>query len=98
MSGTDDFDKMLGMLSGILSGQDHAEEAPGGLVLPDEIDVVSIRRKTGMTQAEFARSIAVPVRTLMNWEQHHREPTGPARVLLAMVDRNPRIVKETLAA
>jgi putative transcriptional regulator len=39
----------------------------------------------------------VSVATLRNWEQGHRSPTGPARVLLALLDRNPRIVEETLA-
>jgi putative transcriptional regulator len=97
MSGQDDFDLLLGTLSGILAGADE-EERGGELNLPDEIDVAAIRRGTGMTQAEFARSIGVPVATLKNWEQRHRAPKGPARVLLAMVERNPRIVRETLAA
>ncbi|WP_257792381.1 hypothetical protein [Microvirga ossetica] len=33
---------------------------------------------------------------LRNWEQSHRKPQGPTRVLLALLDRNPRIVEETL--
>ncbi|WP_246515977.1 helix-turn-helix domain-containing protein [Microvirga aerilata] len=60
------------------------------------IDVQAIRKKTGLTQAAFASRVGVPVATLRNWEQRHRSPTGPARVLLAMLDRNPRIVEETL--
>jgi putative transcriptional regulator len=98
MSGMEDFDNILGLLSGILSGEEMPASASGGLRLPETIDVAAIRKKTGMTQAEFARSIAVPVATLRNWEQRHREPKGPARVLLAMVERKPGIVKETLAA
>jgi putative transcriptional regulator len=35
---------------------------------------------------------------LRNWEQGHRKPQGPARVLLALLDRNPRIVEETLGS
>jgi len=98
MSDGEDFDVLIGMLSGILGGSDGIEATDSNVHLPEAIDVVAIRKRTGMTQEEFARSIAVPVATLRNWEQHHREPKGPARVLLAMVDRNPRIVRETLAA
>jgi putative transcriptional regulator len=48
-------------------------------------------------QPAFARRIGVSLATLRNWEQGHCSPTGPARVLLALVDRNPLIVQETLA-
>jgi putative transcriptional regulator len=67
------------------------------LQVPDRIDVATIRRKTGLSQPAFASRIGGPVATLRNWEQSHRSPTGPARVLVALVDRNPRIVEEILA-
>jgi putative transcriptional regulator len=38
----------------------------------------------------------VPVGTIRNWEQGRRAPQGSARILLALLDRNPRIVEETL--
>jgi putative transcriptional regulator len=66
------------------------------LRVPDVIDVAAIRRKTGLSQPVFASRIGVPVATLRNWEQGHRSPQGPARVLLALLDRNPQIVEETL--
>jgi putative transcriptional regulator len=50
-----------------------------------------------MTQENFARVIGVSAGTVRNWEQGRRQPTGPARVLLAMVDRNPGVVSATLA-
>jgi putative transcriptional regulator len=60
-------------------------------------DVYAIRRSAGqLTQAAFADSIGVPVKTLRNWEQRRREPTGPARVLLALIARNPSIVQTML--
>src|SRR4051794_21113974 len=49
-----------------------------------------------LTQENFARAIGVPVGTLRQWEQGRRQPTGAARVLLALIDRNPSIVRETL--
>ena len=68
----------------------HAPRVPAGL------DVAAIRRRTGASQARFARSIGIAVSTLRNWEQGRRRPEGPARVLLALLDRNPRVVEELL--
>jgi putative transcriptional regulator len=60
-------------------------------------DVSDIRARTGLSQAEFARSIGVKKGTLLNWEHRRRTPEGPARVLLALIDKDPRIVQRTLA-
>jgi putative transcriptional regulator len=62
-----------------------------------EADVQAIRARTGLSQADFARSIGVKKSTLLNWEQRRRSPEGPARVLLALIDRDPGIVQRTLA-
>ena len=59
-------------------------------------DVVAIRSKTGLSQPAFARSIGIPLGTLKNWEQGRRRPEGPARVLLALIDKRPAIVQEEL--
>jgi putative transcriptional regulator len=64
--------------------------------IPTRLDVAAIRARTRYTQANFARAIGVSAGTLRQWEQHRREPTGPARVLLALLNRNPRMVEETL--
>ncbi|HEV2817277.1 MAG TPA: hypothetical protein VGW40_08685 [Allosphingosinicella sp.] len=40
----------------------------------------------------------MPVATLRNWEQGRRCPDGPARVLLALLDKDPTIVARTLSA
>ena len=61
-----------------------------------EPDVAAIRAKSGMSQREFARSIGVAVGTLQGWEQGRRRPEGPARVLLALIDKRPAIVLEEL--
>ena len=63
--------------------------------VPDP-DVVAIRNKTGLSQPAFARSIGIPLGTLKNWEQGRRRPEGPARVLLALIDKRPSIVQEEL--
>lgn len=59
-------------------------------------DVRAIRASTGLSQAEFARSIGVSKGTLLNWEQSRRTPDGPARVLLALIAKDPGIVQRML--
>jgi putative transcriptional regulator len=61
-----------------------------------EPDVAAIRARSGLSQAEFARSIGVAVGTLRGWEQGRRRPEGPARVLLALIQRRPGIVQDEL--
>ena len=74
-------------------------DAPGTVHQIDvpEPDVQAIRSRTGLSQSEFARSIGVKKGTLLNWEQRRRSPDGPARVLLALIDKDPQIVQRTLA-
>ena len=60
-------------------------------------DVRKIRSKTGLSQSQFAASIGVTTATLQNWEQGKRTPQGAARILLALLDRNPRIVQTMLS-
>lgn len=62
----------------------------------EESDVRSIRIATGLNQQEFASSIGVAVGTVRGWEQRRRRPEGPARVLLALIGKNPLLVQEYL--
>jgi putative transcriptional regulator len=52
--------------------------------------VSSVREKTGLSQGEFARLLGVSVRTLQEWEQGRRAPSGAARTLLMIEAKNPR--------
>jgi putative transcriptional regulator len=56
----------------------------------------AVRARTGLTQAEFAARINVPVETVRNWEQGKRAPRGPARALLKMLATAPDLVFATL--
>jgi putative transcriptional regulator len=94
MDDDDSFDRLMDVLSDTLA--EKTEKQVCGLQLPSVIDVVAIRKRAGLSQTAFSARIGVPVGTLRNWEQGHRKPQGPARVLLALLDRNPRIVEETL--
>ena len=104
MRSEDEYDRLLGGLSDALARPEPANAPalrPASLSIsprpvPARLDVAAIRRRTGLAQPAFARRIGVSLATLRNWEQGHRSPTGPARVLLALVERNPLIVEETL--
>jgi len=63
-----------------------------------EPNVKAIREGTGFSQSTFAALIGVNIRTLQNWEQGHRHPTGPARVLLRLVQADPTSVFSKLHA
>ncbi|MCK5355580.1 MAG: helix-turn-helix domain-containing protein, partial [Methyloprofundus sp.] len=61
-----------------------------------EPDVKAIREQVGFSQSKFSGLIGVSVRTLQNWEQGRRHPTGPAKVLLKLVQSNPESVFKEL--
>ena len=53
-------------------------------------EVVKARENTGMSQSEFAEALNISKRTLQEWEQGRRAPSGAARTLLLVAERNPR--------
>jgi|SRR5690554_6090655 len=59
-------------------------------------EVKLIREKVGLSQTRFALLIGVSKRTLENWEQGRRHPTGPARALLRILDADPEYAVRTL--
>ncbi|HQZ46406.1 MAG TPA: helix-turn-helix domain-containing protein [Usitatibacteraceae bacterium] len=56
------------------------------------LPVAEARRKTGLSQAQFAALMGVSVRTLQGWEQGRKQPSGAARTLLAIASTNPKAV------
>jgi putative transcriptional regulator len=52
------------------------------------------RQKTGLSQARFAQLLGVSVRTLQDWEQGRRAPSGAARTLLLIAAKNPQALIE----
>lgn len=59
--------------------------------------VSKTRARVGLSQSEFARLLGVSVRTLQEWEQGRRIPSGPARMLLVIAHKNPRVLLDAAA-
>jgi putative transcriptional regulator len=57
----------------------------------------SARMKAGLSQSEFAELMGVSVRTLQDWEQGRRQPSGAAKTLIAIAERRPEVLKEAAA-
>jgi putative transcriptional regulator len=77
----------------ILDGLREIKSGKHGRVI-NVPDVAEIREKTGLSQARFAQLLGVSVRTLQDWEQGRRSPSGAARTLLMIADKNPHAVLE----
>jgi len=59
--------------------------------------VVRARLKSGLTQTQFAALLGVSKRTLEQWEQGRREPSGAAKTLLRVAELHPRILRQIAA-
>jgi putative transcriptional regulator len=55
------------------------------------------RASSGLSQQEFAALLGVSPRTLQDWEQGRREPTGAARTLLKVAAKYPKVLRELQA-
>ena len=77
----------------ILEGLQQLKRGDYGRVI-NVPDVSSIREKTGLSQARFAVLLGVSVRTLQDWEQGRRAPSGAARTLLLVASKNPAALLE----
>lgn len=71
----------------ILRGQ----KRPSRRFVVEAAGVRAIRERTSLSQSEFASLIGVSVKTLQNWEQDRRRPTGPAAALLKIIAHEPRL-------
>lgn len=57
-------------------------------------DVVKARLGTGLSQSEFAAALRISPRTLQQWEQGRRLPSGAAETLLRIVARHPGVLRD----
>jgi putative transcriptional regulator len=65
--------------------------------VPERMDVAKLRHGLGLSQAAFARAFGLDVTALHAWEQGRRRPDRAARVLLAVIAKEPEAVLRALA-
>ncbi len=60
-------------------------------------EVADARQHSGLSQAEFAEVLGISKRTLQEWEQGRRSPSGAAQTLIRIARRHPDVVREALS-
>ena len=66
------------------------------VIKPNEI--VAMRVKCGLSQTQFAKALHISSRTLQQWEQGRRHPSGAAETLLKIVAKHPEVLREFLVS
>ena len=74
------------------------EDVPARVFYVNGSNVKNIRENAGLSQRELAELMRVSVRTLQNWEQGHRKPTGPAAALIRIFEQAPEQAIKALSA
>lgn len=88
-------------IAGMREALEHARgecNLPTTDVEVENPEIKATREQLGMTQKEFAELFGVNLHTLRNWEQGRRRPEGPARVLLRIIEKEPKAVFRALHA
>ncbi|HJD63767.1 MULTISPECIES: helix-turn-helix domain-containing protein [Rickettsieae] len=86
---------LAGMQEAILYSKGRLKAKKHNISLPN-IDVYEARDHLKLTQKQFAAAFGISIATLRNWEQGRRSPTGAAKVLLKIIQKEPEIVKQVL--
>jgi putative transcriptional regulator len=60
-------------------------------------EVAQARQRAGLSQAQFAEALGISKRTLQEWEQGRRSPSGAAQALIRIAKRHPEVVREALS-
>jgi putative transcriptional regulator len=64
--------------------------------VPSEIDVAGLRKRLGLSQAEFSERFGFNPSSVKDWEQGRASPTGPVRAYLKVIEREPKAVERAL--
>jgi putative transcriptional regulator len=67
------------------------------VVVEPRSPIVRARVRSGLTQAQFAALLGVSKRTLEQWEQGRREPSGAARTLIKVAELHPEVLRDLAA-
>jgi putative transcriptional regulator len=85
-----------GSIRRVISRRDGTVEKDQ-IIPAEKAQVAAARAATGLSQAPFARLLGVSVRTLQEWEQGRKMPSGAAATLLKVATRHPEILQELAA-
>lgn len=66
----------------------------GAKYVVDANHVVAARLNAGLSQSQFAAVLHISPRTLQQWEQGRRSPTGAAATLLQIVSKHPEVLRD----
>jgi putative transcriptional regulator len=90
------------MIAGLTEALAHARgelELPSYTVtVPDQVNVAKLRQRLGLSQNAFARTFGLDVTAIHAWEQGRRRPDRTARILLAVIAKEPDAVRRALTA
>jgi putative transcriptional regulator len=88
------------LLRSAQQARDWVQGKPGRVrvtyVPAPRVDVRKLRSKMGLSQTQFAAKFGFSLDSIQNWEQGHRQPEGPARILLVVIAKNPKAVEDAL--
>lgn len=90
MSGADFGNKLLKAIKEMNAGK-----AAGSTTIAAN-EVAAARQKTGLSQAMFAQALQISAKTLREWEQGRRKPSGAAKTLIQIAFRHPEVIREGL--
>ena len=81
----------------LLQSAREMKAGKGKVVAQVEVPAVTqARMKSGLSQAQFAQLLGVSVRTLQDWEQGRRQPSGAARTLITIAEMKPQVLLQVL--
>lgn len=90
---TEFFPQRDGSIRRVITRRDGSVEKDH-LIPAGDTSVRAARAATGLSQAQFARLLGVSVRTLQEWEQGRKAPSGAAATLLRIAERRPDVLKD----
>jgi putative transcriptional regulator len=93
------FEKIAqGLEDAIAYVEGSADRSAYRVHIPETTDVRTLRRRLGLSQAEFAHRFGFTVARVRDWEQGRSVPDGSTRAYLLVIEREPEAVARALAA
>ncbi len=87
-----------GLQDAVAYAEGKADVSAYRVHVPEKIDVKAIRSRLDMTQEEFAGRFGFSVNTLRHWGQGSRQPEGPTRAYVLVIERALKAVQQALQA